>query len=98
LRRRSGNKHTSLLSNQNDLSFRWTKEIFQKGSKQYDDSDIYLTRKAHKSKDIFNLFDRLWKEELQKPNPSMLRTIYRAYGAKTILLGLIFSVQETANR
>jgi hypothetical protein len=77
---------------------RWTKEIFQKGSKQYDESDIYQTRKQHRSTHIHKRFEKAWNDELGKANPSMLRAIYCVYGVKTILLGLLFSLQETGNR
>jgi hypothetical protein len=44
------------------------------------------------------MFEKAWNDELGKPNPSMLRAIYYVYGLKTIMVGLLFSLQETANR
>ncbi len=79
--------------------FRWLKDIFKIGTKRpITDEDVYEVLDSHKSEDIVNQFSEKWDEELKKRNPSTMRLFYNMYGFWTIVVGLLFSLCETANR
>ncbi|XP_055588089.1 ATP-binding cassette sub-family C member 4-like [Uranotaenia lowii] len=106
----SKNKHENPICNASFLSrrtFWWLKEIFRAGQqKQITEELLYATLPEHRSHELSDMFERLWAEErAQDPNkepnrqqPSLFRTLYRAYGNRTLFWGLLFSVIETANR
>ncbi|XP_058839985.1 ATP-binding cassette sub-family C member 4-like [Topomyia yanbarensis] len=89
-------RNASFLSRQ---TFWWLKEIFRAGLRNEITEDLlYATLPEHKSGRLTIKFERLWAEELQRQQPSLLRTFFRAYGKATLFWGLLFSVLETANR
>lgn len=81
------------------MSFWWLRGLYRKGLKRtIKEEDIYETLKQHESDKIAELFTKLWEQELEKKNPSVLRMFYNAYGFPVILSGFIFSIVETLNR
>lgn len=80
-------------------TFWWLKDVFRAGQRNEITEDfLYATLPEHKSQKLADKFERLWVEELQRPQPSLLRLFYRAYGRAAVLWGLIFSALETTNR
>ena len=78
------------------MSFWWTRNLFQIGVKRtIRDSDVYEGLKSHECDRIANKFSALWKQELGRKNPSVLRMFYNAYGRGILLAGFAFSIIET---
>ncbi|XP_055536637.1 ATP-binding cassette sub-family C member 4-like [Wyeomyia smithii] len=98
----SKNKAENPVRNASFLSrrtFWWLKDIFRAGQRNEITEDmLYATLPEHKSQKLSDKFERLWVEELQRSQPSLMRVFYRAYGKATLLWGLLFSAFETANR
>ncbi|XP_058839979.1 ATP-binding cassette sub-family C member 4-like [Topomyia yanbarensis] len=98
----SKNKKENPVRNASFLSrrtFWWLKEIFRAGLRNEITEDLlYATLPEHKSNRLSVKFQRLWTEELQRPQPSLLRTFFRAYGKATLFWGLLVSAIEIANQ
>lgn len=81
------------------MSFWWLKSLFKTGlSRPIIEDDVYETLKDHESEQIGSKFTKLWKDELKKKNPSVLRMFYKAYGFSAMSVGLMFSIVETLSR
>ncbi|XP_050432547.1 probable multidrug resistance-associated protein lethal(2)03659 isoform X2 [Adelges cooleyi] len=83
------------------LSFCWTLKLFRLGRKKdLEVSDLYTTLDVHSSSSLGNELDKRWRTELEnakKSNrkPSLLRALFKMFGAKLILLGLCLAFVET---
>jgi ATP-binding cassette, subfamily C (CFTR/MRP), member 4 len=92
----SPHKYANRLSK---MSFWWVRDLYRKGlTKTITEQDIYQTNADQESAKIGDKFTKLWDDELQRQNPSVLRMFYRAYGFPLLSIGLIFSISETLNR
>ncbi|EDS30176.1 multidrug resistance-associated protein 1 [Culex quinquefasciatus] len=98
----SKNKLENPVQNASFISrrtFWWLKDIFRAGQRKAITEDLlYASLPEHRSGQLSERFERLWTEELVRPQPSLMRTFCRAFGAVTLFWGLLFSVLETANR
>lgn len=98
----SKNKTENPVQNASFISrrtFWWLKDIFRAGHrKEITEEMLYETLPEHRSQPLADQFERLWAQELQRPQPRLLRAFMRGYGAVTLFWGLLFSILETANR
>ncbi|KAM8705279.1 hypothetical protein ACLKA7_009701 [Drosophila subpalustris] len=78
-------------------SFWWMRDLFKRGLQgPLTDEELYQHRKTLDSEHVTKRFSDLWDDELKRSNPSVIRMIYRAYGAIFLPLGLVYSLMETA--
>lgn len=81
------------------MSFWWLRDLYKTGLRQtITEDDVYETLKDHESDKIADKFAKLWQQELESKNPSVLRMFFRAYGVPALSIGLAFSIVETLNR
>lgn len=71
--------------------FRWTRDIFKIGQKRaIGEHEIYEVLDDLRSETITNKLSKAWAEEKQKKAPSLVRIIYKMYGAKLLLWNILF--------
>ena len=81
------------------MSFWYLRDLFRQGIKRsITENDVYENLDELKYDPIVNKFSKLWNNELKEKNPSTLRMFYNAYGLRTIIVGLIFSIVEIGIR
>jgi ATP-binding cassette, subfamily C (CFTR/MRP), member 4 len=81
------------------MTFWWIRDLFRKGLTQtITEQDIYQTNADQESAKIGDKFTKLWDDELQRQNPSVLRMFYRAYGPSVLTIGFLFSICESIMR
>ncbi|EAT35435.1 AAEL012386-PA [Aedes aegypti] len=79
-------------------TFWWLKDIFRAGHrKEITENSLYAALPEHRSQRLADQFDQLWAEELQRPQPKLLRALWRGYGKATLLWAILYSLLETAN-
>ncbi|KAH8312051.1 hypothetical protein KR044_009125 [Drosophila immigrans] len=77
-------------------SFWWMRDLFKRGLQgPFTDDELYQHRKTLDSERVTKTFSDLWDDELKRSNPSVIRTIWRAYGSVFLPLGLIYAFLET---
>ncbi|XP_017866361.1 PREDICTED: probable multidrug resistance-associated protein lethal(2)03659 [Drosophila arizonae] len=77
-------------------SFWWMRDLFKRGLEgPLTDEELYQHRKTLDSERVTSTFTELWEDEKKHNNPSVVRMIFRAYGAIFVPLGLLFSILET---
>lgn len=75
------------------------KPLFSRGLKRsLVDDDIYEVLHGMRSDLNTENYAKVWDEELKKPNPSMLRVIFKLHGLKVVIIGFLFSIAETIAR
>lgn len=75
------------------------KPLFSTGLKRsLVDDDIFEVPNGMRSDLNTENFAKVWDEEMKKPNPSMLRVIFKLHGLKVVIIGFLFSVAETIAR
>ncbi|XP_053698234.1 probable multidrug resistance-associated protein lethal(2)03659 [Sabethes cyaneus] len=86
----------SLLSR---LTFWWLWDLFRAGErKAITEDSLYATVPNLKSQPLWERIDRLWRDELKRARPSLVRAIFRAYGKTVIVWAFLLSIVETAIR
>lgn len=95
---RKPNPHTK-ANRFSKMTWWYMRELYKTGySRPITSDDIYQTIHHHESERISEKFTKLWDQELQSRNPSVIRMFYNAYGASVLSLGILFSISETVNR
>ncbi|XP_037038323.1 probable multidrug resistance-associated protein lethal(2)03659 isoform X2 [Bradysia coprophila] len=80
-------------------TFWWMKDVFKRGMKgPIPPDEIYRPKSTLESEKNTNTFIEKWSDELKLNSPSILRAIFKIYGAPLLLLGISFSILETAMR
>ncbi|KAM7360228.1 red dog mine isoform 2-T2 [Cochliomyia hominivorax] len=75
------------------------KDLFRRGLKgPLDDEELYQHRKNLDSERVTEKFSRLWEEERQRKNPSVIRMIVKAYGTIFLPLGILYSICESITK
>lgn len=75
------------------------KDIFKIGNKRpIEETEIYEVKDGMRSDRITDRINKLWMEEKTKKSPSLLRVMYKMYGAQLLFWGLGFSLFETGLR
>lgn len=75
---------------------RWVRHIFRIGLRRpIGESDIYECLPEHGSHKLSTVFGRLWDEERQKKDPSLVRVMWRIYAKKFGFVGFFFNMMDT---
>lgn len=91
---RNSNKKMLLM-----LINRWMKDLFKLGMKgPISPDEIYRPKSSLESETNSNKFVEKWSDELKRNSPSILRAIFKIYGVPLLLLGISFSIVESAMR
>lgn len=78
---------------------RWLKDFFMLGLKdRVTPDEIFATNKDLLAKENGHMFEKWWDEELERPNPSMMRVLCKGYGWPVMIYSLMFSMTETFMR
>lgn len=78
---------------------RWLRPILKTGMiREIDDDDIYAVTKSMQSDLNTEAFTKLWKLELKKTNPSLLRVMLKVHGLKVLILLILHPVGNTLAR
>lgn len=87
------------MSSRNLEMFRWLKDFFLLGLRDgITPDEIYATNRKTEARTTSALFETWWNEELQRPNPSLMRMLIRKYGASVMMVSLAFSMTDTVMR
>lgn len=63
-----------------------------------EEDDLYEVLGSMQSDLNTQRFAKLWDEELLKPNPSILRVMYKLHGFYVIGIGFLYSIADTLAR
>ncbi|KAL5288615.1 ABCC4.2 family protein [Megaselia abdita] len=78
------------------LSFWWMKEMFTKGCQgPIREEDLYKIDSQFESDKLSEKFNNLWSQEKCRPKPSIARVVWRAFGVKVLLVGVIYAIVQT---
>jgi hypothetical protein len=85
------NKYTKFIK-----TFSWALPLFVKNyKKDFTEDNIYPNLTEHSSKNLGDELEEKWREELDyRKNPSLLRALFRMFGKKFMLHGLLLFVLE----
>ena len=80
------------------LIFDWFTPLLDTGNakKKLDQEDLDTIDfpKSNQADEIMEAFDKYWKEELERENPSLVRVLFRAFGAEYLRAGLLKLVND----
>ncbi|KXJ70399.1 probable multidrug resistance-associated protein lethal(2)03659 [Aedes albopictus] len=77
-------------------TFWWLKDIFRAGHRKEITEDLlYSALPEHRSEQLAARFDRLWAQELRRPQPKLLRALWRGFGAVTLFWAVMYSLVES---
>lgn len=62
------------------------------------EDDIYEVKNEMRSDLNTEAFDKLWKEEIKKKNPSLFRVMFKLYLWKVLLAGFLFAMGMTLSK
>eukprot|EP00761_Pharyngomonas_kirbyi_P013067 gb/GECH01013094.1/.p1 GENE.gb/GECH01013094.1/~~gb/GECH01013094.1/.p1 ORF type:complete len:1376 (+),score=357.92 gb/GECH01013094.1/:1-4128(+) len=80
------------------LIFWWMGPLMKKGyRKTLDISDLFDLRKVEKSEKVSAEFQREWKKEKIKEKPSLLKTLFQAYGWRFVSVGILKLCYDLSN-
>lgn len=75
------------------------KEIYKLGTKGIlQPEDIYQIKSELASKSITEQFIKLWKDEMERKNPNMLRLLFKLFGKSVFLWGICYSALDIGMR
>lgn len=75
------------------------KDIFKLGIKgPIPPDEIYKPKSTLESKKVTGKFIEMWSDQLKQKNPSLLRVIFKYFGAQLLFWGLTFSIMESSMR
>jgi ATP-binding cassette subfamily C (CFTR/MRP) protein 4 len=60
------------------------------------EEDIYESCRKHASDKVTRRFEMLWQDEMQKPQPSLIRVATKVFWLRVIIVGAIYGVFEAA--
>jgi ATP-binding cassette subfamily C (CFTR/MRP) protein 4 len=81
------------------LTFFWLIDLFKFGlNNEITESEIYQVRKRDSSDKLWNLFRKLWEQEVTNGTNNLWTVIRSVFGWKIFLFGLIHSVVESSAR
>lgn len=75
---------------------RWLNPLFKIGwNRAIEEDDIYDVTCGMRSEQCTDEYAKLWDFELKKPNPNIVRVIFRVHGYKSLAIGLLFAICDT---
>ncbi|CAI6333419.1 unnamed protein product [Periconia digitata] len=80
------------------LTFSWMTPMMKRGYKTFlTQDDLWTLRKADSTRETANLFDKAWKHELEKKNPSLWLAMFRAFGGPYFVGAVIKTGSDVLN-
>lgn len=82
------------------LYYRWILKVFRKGFRdELTENDLYEPLKEHKSTVLGDVLETAWEDEIQKAKkinrtPRLHRVIFKVFGGKFMLFGLLHAFLE----
>lgn len=78
------------------MFYRWFNQLAINGRKrELNEDDIYAVTKGMQSDRNTDAFAQEWQIELKKPDPSIVRVIFRLYGFKALSLTFLYAIGST---
>lgn len=79
--------------------FRWLKPLFVTGLKRsIEEDDICAVRNSMRCEQNTETYAKLWKVELTKSKPSILRVMLKVHVYKVIAVGILFTLIQVATK
>lgn len=64
-------------------------------TREIGENDIYAVTDDMRSDQNTDAFAKLWQDELQRENPSIIRVIFKLSGFKALALSILYSIATT---
>ncbi|EQC40658.1 hypothetical protein SDRG_01736 [Saprolegnia diclina VS20] len=70
--------------------FTWVTPLLELGrTRPLDADDLYELKPEYRAINVASRFEECWQQELARPSPSLVRALFRAFGARFLFAGLL---------